>query len=87
MLYTGSANRQYDAGEHAVGETYTQVQFEEEIPQVLFYPTVDSFIKLNGSTKEIFIPALTWTPISVLCKDFSVKGSKAGKIYWQGWFM
>ena len=85
--YRGPVSGQYDAGEQITGTTPVTINIDQAIPQLLFYPTVDSFIKLNGSTKEIFIPAESWTPISILCISVEVRAIKTGKIYWQGWFM
>jgi hypothetical protein len=85
--YRGPVSGQYDAGEQETNTTEVTIKFEQAIPQLLFYPTVDSFIKLNDSIKEIFIPAESWTPVSILCTSVTVKAVEAGKMYWQGWFM
>ena len=86
-IYNGPVSRKYDAGEILVTTSPITTVFDQEIPQILLYPTVDAFIKLNGSTKEIFLPALSWTPVSVLCSQVTITATESGKVYWQGWFM
>jgi hypothetical protein len=75
----------YDAGEVDVSSTPVVVEPEEQLQQLLLYPTVDCFVKIGDSTKEIFVPKTTWTPVSVLCEQFTLRTEGTGKVYWQGW--
>lgn len=81
----------YDSGEidgvHTEGGEVT-VTPDNRLSQLLVYPAVDASVKLNDSEKWIYLPAGAWTPISVACDSFKIKGaSESGKIYWQGWIL
>lgn len=80
----------YDAGTVDVDSSGVKVVLELQISQLLIYPTVDAKVSLNdSSTKEIFLPAGMWTPISIsrdyLCTNFVITSEEAGKAHWQGW--
>jgi hypothetical protein len=48
----------------------------------------DSYIKINENTKQIYLPANCWTPISIATKVFSVTPiTGAVTIHWQGWVL
>jgi hypothetical protein len=75
----------YDAGTIDVTTSNQVVTPDSQLQQLLIYPTVECTVKIGDSTKEIFLPKDVWTPISVLCAKFTIKGSASGKVYWQGW--
>ena len=79
----------YDAGSVDVSSEGVKVDIGLDVRQLLIYPMVDSFVSLNGSTKEIFLPKNMWTPITIskswVLENFTVKSQEAGKVYWQGW--
>jgi predicted nucleic acid-binding protein len=76
----------YHAGEIEGTTSEESVSMVEEIEQLLIFPKVESKIKLNGSTEEIYLPANIWTPISIRTNNFIIKTiSEEDKIYWQGW--
>lgn len=78
----------YDSGEIDGTTTEATVTLSQQIVQLLVYPTVESSIKLDDSTKSIYLPANVWTPISVVCDSFKIKTlSEDNKIYWQGWVL
>lgn len=79
----------YDAGELNVTGAPVQVILErKEARHILIYPTVDCYVKLNDSSKEIFMPARTWTPVSIEVNNFSVRTVKdTGVAYWQAWYV
>jgi len=78
----------YDSGEIDGTTIEVVVTPSDRLAQLLVYPTVESSVKLNGSTKTIYLPANTWTPISILTNSFIIKtNEEAGKIYWQGWYL
>jgi hypothetical protein len=86
---TGSTYfNEYDSGSESVTTDYPMLDFvlDREIQQLLLFPKVECLIKLNGSDKEIYLPADMWTPILLRITSFSVKAmSEAGTLYWQGW--
>ncbi|HKL43238.1 MAG TPA: hypothetical protein VJ962_11710 [Clostridia bacterium] len=80
----------YDGGSEDTTTSYlvADVSLDNKVAQLLVYPTTDSSIKLNGSDKEIYLPANSWTPISVGTESFNVKAlEEAGIVYWQGWYL
>lgn len=79
----------YDAGElEAKVEPIQVILVQKEARNVLIYPKVDCYITLNGSIKEIFLPAMAWTPISIEVNDFSIRSiSDIGMVYWQAWYV
>ncbi|NDL68011.1 hypothetical protein [Anaerotalea alkaliphila] len=79
----------YDSGEIAATADYLEaaVQPGGLLRQMLVYPMVDCKIKLNGSAKEIHLPAEVWTPIGVAAESFNIKtASGTGTVHWQGWY-
>lgn len=77
----------YDSGVVSATTDYEETVLDNQLDQFMVYPAVAGFIKLNGSTKEIYLPAETWTPILTKVDSFSVKTvTGTGDIYWQGWF-
>ena len=88
MSVTNRTNyTKYDAGTVSATTTYATVTPDETILQLLVYPLKAGFIKLNGSAKEIFLPAETWTPMSVATTSFDIKVAEDGDVYWQGWYL
>lgn len=79
----------YDAGELNGVLAPTQVSLSrKEARNVLIYPKVDCYVSFDGSDKEIFIPANSWTPISITATTFKIRVVKdTGKIYWQAWYV
>ena len=78
----------YDSGEVDGTTTEETISLNSSVGQLLIHPLVDATVKLNDSDKEIYLPAGTWTPISVLTDSFTIKtNSESGKIYWQGWIL
>lgn len=79
----------YDAGEIDVTTTAKQITLsKKEARSILIYPKMDCYVAFNGSDKEIFIPANSWTPISVNISNFAVRASTdSGKVYWQAWYV
>lgn len=79
----------YDAGEiDATSSSHKVKLIKREAKSVLIYPKMDCFVSFNGSEKEIFIPANSWTPISITISDFSIRSIKdSGKVYWQAWYV
>ena len=79
----------YDSGEiDATTSDSDEVVLTEEVRQLLVLPKVESYIKLNDNDKWIYLPANSWTPISVKTTSFTVKTKEeTGKIYWQGWLL
>ena len=78
----------YDSGSEAITTAFlgTDVSPETTVASLLLYPTVNSLAKFNGSEKEIFCPAETWTPIGFRVSSFNVKTIEGeGSVYWQGW--
>jgi len=79
---------EYDAGNKTVTTEYSEIVLAQEIQQLFIYPKVDCLIKINGSTKEIFLPKEIWTPILLRITSMTIKGvSEGGTVYWQGWFL
>jgi hypothetical protein len=76
---------EYDAGKLEAVTSSVRVDIEKTAVQLLIYPKKESFIKLNGSEKEIYLPAESWTPISVAVEYFEISAPVASDIYWQGW--
>jgi len=81
----------YDAGVAEVTDAYLEVAVvpDTKLEQLLVYPAVACYIKLNNSLKEIYLPAETWTPIDVDITHFNIKAAVAaatGTVHWQGWF-
>lgn len=78
----------YDAGEVTVSADATVVEPSEQVQQLLLYPTTACKVKIGASTKEIFVPKDTWTPISVVTEEFSVVAIEGtGTLHWQGWIL
>lgn len=79
----------YDAGElDATAEPIQVMLSKKEAQNVLIYPKIDCYMTLNGSAKEIFLPALAWTPISIVASAFSIRAIEdGGKVYWQAWYI
>jgi len=78
----------YDSGEIDGTTVEEEVVLDEEVRQLLVLPKVESYIKLNDNAKWIYLPANSWTPISVKATSFIVKTKEeVGKIYWQGWLL
>lgn len=79
----------YDAGELDVALEVTQVVLsKKEAEHVLIYPKVECYVAFDGNAKEIFLPALTWTPISINASDFKIRAvADLGKVHWQAWYL
>ena len=78
----------YDSGNEEITEAFlgSDIVPEEVSVNLLLYPTVNSMAKFNGSDKEIFCPADTWTPIGFRVTSFNLKAIEGtGSVYWQGW--
>ena len=79
----------YDAGE--INGTLSPIQISlsrKEARHVLIYPKVDCYVSFDGNDKEIFIPANSWTPISIEVTTFKIRVVKdTGKVYWQAWYV
>ncbi len=78
----------YDAGTVELTDAYllAPVVIDEPVRQMMVYASVACWIALNGSLKEIYLPAETWTPIGCKVSEFNAKtAAGAGTIYWQGW--
>ena len=76
----------YDAGTETVTTEYGEIELAAQVQQLFFYPKVDCFVKINGSTKEIFVPKDIWTPILLRVDSILIKASTTGgTVYWQGW--
>jgi hypothetical protein len=81
--------KEYDSGGINTGEAWQGNDIALAIPayQMLIYPSVDSVAKFNGSAKEIFLPATTWTPIGFRVTSFNAKTVAGnGVLAWQGWY-
>ena len=78
----------YDSGKFEDITEETTTTLDEVISQLLLYPTADSYIKINESEKQIYLPANSWTPISIATKVFSVTPvAGSTTIHWQGWVL
>lgn len=79
----------YDAGELDVLLTVTEVVLsKKEAKHVLIYPKVECYVAFDGNAKEIFLPALTWTPVSITSSNFKIRAiADLGKVYWQAWYL
>ena len=77
----------YDAGTISGTTSFQEVIPESRLSHLLVYPLKDGSVKLNGSAKEIFLPAEAWTPISVSCSSFAIKVDEAADVHWQGWYI
>lgn len=86
---TGSTYfNEYDAGTIIATTNYAETILDQEVQQLLIFPKVECLLKVNGSEKEIYIPADMWTPILLRVNDFKIKGlSEGGTLYWQGWYL
>lgn len=82
-------SNRYDAGEINGALIPVEVSLaRKEARNVLIYPKVDCYVSFDGSAKEIFIPANSWTPISVEVTTFKIRVVQdTGKIYWQAWYV
>lgn len=79
---------EYDAGTETVTTNYATIELAQEVQQLLILPKVECMLKVNGSEKEIYLPADIWTPILLRTTEFALKGtSEGGTVYWQGWFL
>jgi len=79
---------EYDAGTETVTTNYATIELTQEVQQLLILPKVECMLKVNGGTKEIYLPADVWTPILLRTTEFAIKGiSEGGTVYWQGWFL
>ena len=79
----------YDSGSEDLTESFLaeKVVMDNSLISLLLYPDTDSLIILNGSDKEIFLPADTWTPLGFKVDSFNIKAiTGTGKLYWQGWY-
>ena len=77
----------YDSGKVEATTSFQKVTPAAPLLQLLVYPLKAGSIKLDASTKEIYLPADAWTPISVSCSSFAVKVEEDGDVYWQGWYI
>ena len=79
----------YDAGKLDAIVEVTEVILEQKwASNILVYPEVACYMTLDGSPKEIYLPALAWTPISVATAKFSIRAiEEIGKVYWQVWYI
>lgn len=79
----------YDAGELLATVTPFQISLaRKEARNILIYPKVDCYATFDNSLKEIFIPAMAWTPVSITVNTFSIRAVKdSGQVYWQAWYI
>ena len=79
----------YDAGNLVdVTTTPSVVTPEAPLMQLLIYPTADGYVTINESAKKIYIPASSWTPISIGTIAFSVEAVEGtADVHWQGWYL
>ncbi len=80
---------EYDAGSESTTIDYlvADVELANPLINALMYVDVDSLAKFNGSTKEVFLPATTVTPIIFRVTSFNVKAIEGtGTVRWQGAF-
>ena len=78
----------YDSGEIDGTTTEATVTPDSTVAQLSIYAVVESSVKLNDSTKVIYLPAGVWTQIPVLTDSFTIKTlATTGKIYWMGWIL
>jgi len=88
MPTTANTNyNKYDAGKIQATTDFQKVAPAATLMQLLIYPAADGVVKLDSSEKEIYLPADTWTPISVSCSSFSIKVDEAADVHWQGWYI
>jgi len=80
---------EYDAGSESITTDYLveDVVPEQPLINALLYVDVDSVAKFNGSEKEIFLLAESWTPIIFRVTSLNVKTLEgSGTVRWQGAF-